>query len=166
MTRRVYFAGAGFSKALNSGYPTLFELSESATHSFKNRYLIGALREHFDQLPIGLSRNAEHLLSYLISDWPWKSSVEEDLDSAVYKAFVYEISQVLAAIQNPPLAPSLQELIQFLFSDHKNTIVSLTYDFLPQRLNALNSRPEIDQNLGALEMHISPDIKPLEKPTR
>lgn len=154
MARRVYFVGAGFSKALNSGYPTLFELSESATHSFKNRYPIGALREHFDQLPIGLSRNAEHLLSYLISDWPWKSSVEKDLDGAVYKAFVYEISQVLAAIEDQPLTSILQDFIQFLFSDDKNTIVSLNYDFLPQRLNALYSRPEIDQNLGELEMHI------------
>ena len=154
MTRRVYFVGAGFSKALNSGYPTLFELSEAATQSFKNRYPIGALSEHFDQLPIGLSRNAEHLLSYLISDWPWKSSVEKDLDGAVYKAFVYEISCVLAIIEDQPLASPLQELIQFLFSDDKNTIVSLNYDFLPQHLNALYSRPEIDQELGDLAMHI------------
>lgn len=112
------------------------------------------MREHFDQLPIGLYRNAEHLLSYLISDWPWKSSVEKDLDGAVYKAFVYEISRVLAAIEDQPLPPPLQELIQFLFLDDNNSVVSLNYDFLPQRLNALYSRPEIDQELGDLAMHI------------
>lgn len=141
MTRRVFFVGAGFSKALNSNYPTLFELSATVATTFKKRYPAGAIREHFDQLPPNLGVNAEHLLSYLISDWPWKSSVERDLDRALYKAFIYEISKALSTIEDQPLALHFQELIQFLFVDEGNTIVSLNYDYLPQKLNALYSRP-------------------------
>ena len=141
MTRRVFFVGAGFSKALNSNYPTLFELSATVVTTFKKRYRRGAIREHFDQLPLSLGPNAEHLLSYLISDWPWKSSVERDLDRALYKAFVYEISKALSSIDDQPIPLHFRELIQFLFDDENNHVVSLNYDCLPQKLNALYSYP-------------------------
>jgi len=154
MTRRVFFVGAGFSKALNSNYPTLFELSATVATTFKKRYPTGAIREHFDQLPVNLGRNAEHLLSYLISDWPWKSSVERDLDHALYKAFVYEISKALSTIEDQPLPLHFQEFIQFLFVDENNKIVSLNYDYLPQKLNALYSRPTEEVMMPGIDMQI------------
>lgn len=154
MTRRVFFVGAGFSKALNSNYPTLFELSDTVATTFKKRYPAGAIREHFDQLPVSLGSNTEHLLSYLISDWPWKSSVERDLDRALYKAFVFEISKALSTIKDQPLPMDFQELIQFLFLDENNTIVSLNYDYLPQKLHALYSRNADEDVITGLDLKI------------
>ena len=91
MKRRVFFVGAGFSKALCSRYPTLSELSASVHESFCLRYKAGAIREHYGELPSGLTADIEKLLSYLYSDWPWKSSVDRDMDRALYKALTYEI---------------------------------------------------------------------------
>ena len=103
MKNRVFFTGAGFSKALCPSFPTLNELSASVVNCFVARNRSGAIRQHFDQLPMGMAQNVEQLLSYLHSDWPWKSSVDKDLDSALFKALIYEISVVLTAIKIQPL---------------------------------------------------------------
>lgn len=133
MKRRVLFVGAGFSKALCSNYPTLLQLSEAVSASFLSRYPSGAIREHLNQLPQGLVADAEQLLSYLFSDWPWKSSVDRDLDKALYKALTYEISNCLGSIPAQPLTEENQRFIHFL-GNANNQIVSLNYDTLIQQL--------------------------------
>ncbi len=133
MKRRVFFVGAGFSKALCAAYPTLLELSTAVSTSFLSRYPSGAIREHYNQLPLGLVRDVEQLLSYLYSDWPWKSSVDRDLDRALYKALAYEISNCISSIPTQPLAEEHQHFVRFLGNEN-NRIVTLNYDTLVQDL--------------------------------
>lgn len=141
MKRRVFFVGAGFSKALCTAYPTLLELSMAVSTSFLSRYPGGAIREHYNQLPLGLVRDAEQLLSYLYSDWPWKSSVDRDLDRALYKALTYEISNCLSSIPTQPLAEVHQYFVRFLGNEN-NRIVTLNYDTLVQDLYSQYSLPK------------------------
>lgn len=133
MKSRTFFLGAGFSKALNPAYPTLAELSASLVSSFKARYPAGAIREHFDRLPSGFDKNVEQLLTYLYSDWPWKASVESDLDKALYKAYVYEIAAALENIPMAPISDDLRMFIHFMRSQSQNKIISLNYDNLIER---------------------------------
>lgn len=152
MRRRVLFVGAGFSKALCSDYPTLLQLSEAVSTSFLNRYPSGAIREHLNQLPPGLVANAEQLLSYLFSDWPWKSSVDRDLDKALYKALTYEISNCLASIPAQPLTEENQQFIRFL-GNTNNQIVSLNYDTLIQQLYGQYFLPK-GEDYSRLRIHV------------
>lgn len=152
MRRRVFFVGAGFSKALCSDYPTLLQLSEAVSTSFLNRYPSGAIREHLNQLPPGLVANAEQLLSYLFSDWPWKSSVDRDLDKALYKALTYEISNCLASIPAQPLTEENQQFIRFL-GNTNNQIVSLNYDTLIQQLYGQYFLPK-GEDYSRLRIHV------------
>lgn len=130
MKRRSFFLGAGFSKALNPAYPTLAELSKAVVSGFRARYTVGAVREHFDQLPQGFEKNIELLLTYLYSDWPWKSSVENDLDNALYKAFVYEIAAALENISMVAIPEPSRQFIHYIRTSDQNSIISLNYDNL------------------------------------
>lgn len=135
MKRRVFFVGAGFSKALCPQYPTLAELSEVVSANFCSRYQSGAIREHYKQLPHGLVADVEKLLSYLYSDWPWKSSVDRDMDRALYKALTYEIYIYLTSIAPRPLPEIHQQFVRFLDNEN-NQIITLNYDILIQQLNS------------------------------
>lgn len=130
MTRRAFFLGAGFSKALNPQYPTLAELTSSVAKSFLERYSSGAIREHFNHLPIGVSFDIEQLLSFLHSDWPWKSSIDRDLDNALYKVLVYEVAVAITDIPNSKISNEYRQFIQHLRVTDTNTIISVNYDNL------------------------------------
>lgn len=162
MKRRVYFVGAGFSKALCSAYPVLTELSKSVTQNFCARYASGAIREHYNQLPATVVDDIEQLLSYLFSDWPWKSSVERDLDSALYKALTFEISKCLSAIATESLSEHYQHLVNFL-ARKNNQVVSLNYDGLLESLYLEYALPK-GEDFSGLRLYVE-DIFDEEKVT-
>lgn len=154
MKSRTYFLGAGFSKALNPAYPTLAELSAAVVSSFQSRYPIGAIREHFDQLPKGFDKDIEQLLTYLYSDWPWKASVESDLDKALYKAFVYEIAAALEEIPMSAIPDEFRMFIHFLRCLDHNRIISLNYDNLIERYRYPESFSRSSIGFGELELQV------------
>lgn len=141
MSQRVFFLGAGFSKAINPRFPTLLELSTSVKANFLNRYQSGPIRERFNEIPFGLDSNVEQFLSYLISDWPWKSSVDKDLDLALYKAYVYEIFIGLRDIVSERPSEEFLDLLKFAADDSLNSILSLNYDDLVEELHRKYWRP-------------------------
>ena len=136
MKRRAFFLGAGFSKALNPLYPTLSELTTSVGTSFLKRYFSGAIREHFNHLPNGITFDIEQLLSFLHSDWPWKSSVDRDLDKALYKVLVYEVAVALTDIPSSKISHEYRQFIQYLRATDTNTIISVNYDDLVEEYRA------------------------------
>lgn len=135
MKRRVFFVGAGFSKALCPQYPTLAELSKIVAANFCSRHQSGAIREHYNQLPPGLIADVEKLLSYLYSDWPWKSSIDRDMDRALYKALTYEIYIHLTSIVPQSLPEAYQQFVRFI-NNENNQVITLNYDTLIQHLHS------------------------------
>lgn len=154
MTTRTFFLGAGFSKALNPNYPTLIELSNAVVSNFRARYPTGAIRQHFDGLPIGFENDIEKLLTYLYSDWPWKSSVEKDLDRALYKVFVYEIADALESIPMVEISQNLRMFIHFLRTVELNRVVSLNYDTLIEQYRLPPGFSTASVGLTGLEIKI------------
>lgn len=154
MSQRVFFLGAGFSKAINPRFPTLLELSENVKTNFLNRYQSGPIRERFNEIPFGLDSNVEQFLSYLISDWPWKSSVDRDLDLALYKAYVYEIFIALKDIDSERPSEEILDLLKFVTDDSLNTIISLNYDDLVEELHRKFWRPTYEGWIAGVTIKI------------
>ncbi len=159
MPKRVYFIGAGFSKAINPAFPTLLELSAGTKAGFLKRHPNGPIFERFRQVPSGLDANIEQLLSYLVSDWPWKTSVDKDLDLALYKALVFEIYLVLSAIQTQKPSELVLDLLKFIADDSDNSIVSLNYDNLVESLHARFWRPSFSAWIQGVEIVIEERYK-------
>lgn len=142
MIRRAYFLGAGFSKAINPGYPTLAELSAIVDRNLRARHTTGAIRAHLDQIPAQLRSDFEQLLSYLYSNWPWKSSADRHLDNALYEALVYEIWIALAHLPLTDISEDQRDFIQFLRVIDSNSVISVNYDNLIEdyKTNARSAR--------------------------
>lgn len=145
--KKVFFLGAGFSKAINEYYPTLNELSGYTISSFTQTYPHGAIREHFDSSPNCLKINIENFLSYLCLKHPWKSPIEQDLDNALYKALINEIALILGNTEKidkteqtkrmPDFQPSddIINLIKYI-NGNKYASITLNYDTLFERITS------------------------------
>jgi hypothetical protein len=148
--KRIFFTGAGFSKALNSAYPTLLELTDWVLRGFHSRHSVGPVREHLNQVPAGLTNDLEQLLSYLFVDWPWKASVDKSLDKALYEALVYEIASCL---KNIALQPVHDDLVGLVHAISAGGHVTLNYDELPQQIRVANP-PRSFWGLGDLRLEV------------
>lgn len=167
MTRRVYFLGAGFSKALNPLYPTLAELSQIVGRNLRLRHSSGAIRAHLDQLPAQLEADFEQLLSYLYSDWPWKTSGDRHLDMALYEALVYEIWNALSSIQLSSISEEHREFIQFLRAIDDNSVISVNYDNLVEEYKSNNkSARDTNHHLGGLTLRIEERFEPSRRTSK
>lgn len=143
--KKVFFLGAGFSKAINKSYPTLHELTNYTISSFTQHNKSGALREHFDNSPHCLKTNIESFLSYLCLKHPWKSSIEQDLDNALYKSLISEISLILGEIEkfdkndqvklipDSIISKNIINLLKYI-NANQYTSITLNYDTLFERI--------------------------------
>jgi hypothetical protein len=136
MVKRVYFLGAGFSKAISTAYPTLIELTEVVLQNFLRRHDGSAIVTHFNSVPKELRGNLELMLSYLFSDWPWKTTAEQELDISLYRHIAYEICLHLSAIKTENVAEEFKIFANYLGS-HNHGIVSLNYDTLLEELSVV-----------------------------
>lgn len=130
---RVYFFGAGFSKAINPKFPTLYELTEVVVNHFLSRHQDSPIAAHYMQVPEQLRQNLELMLSYLFSDWPWKTTADQDLDVSLYRHLVYEIGVYLSSITTTEIATEFQIFANYL-QTHDHGIVTLNYDTLIEKI--------------------------------
>lgn len=129
MVNRVYFLGAGSSKAINNMYPTLIELTDAVTNNFLLRNGDNAIVSHFYSIPNDLRGNLELMLSYLYSYWPWKTTAEQELDISLYRYLAFEICTHLNSIKTEDVSEEFKVFANYLRS-HKHGIISLNYDTL------------------------------------
>ena len=141
--KRVFFFGAGFSKALNPAYPTLIDLTRQVHESFCSRYPDGSLRAHYDQLAEPIRADIEQLLSYLATQWPWKTSIDDGLDSALFNALAFEVASGIRRIKSCEINGEYIRLIRYL-NEHAFGIVSLNYDTLFEDLSKAHVLPKRD----------------------
>ena len=83
MTKRVFFLGAGFSKAIDERYKDLNGLSDEIKNRIGNKK--ESLFVHYQhEIPDTVKGNVETLLTYLSTDFPWKSPKQRLANQALY----------------------------------------------------------------------------------
>lgn len=163
MPKKVFFLGAGFSKAVNGFYPLLkrnpdslkstsLGLTERVLLQFEEKYGNTPLAKHLNELPESLNDNIEELLTFLNTDFPWKSEIQKKQDEALYECLTKEIVEVIDTIdkkKNPNKMHYLFddnleqdninpiELIRYI-NTNRYPVITLNYDTLFEELTLNN----------------------------
>lgn len=132
--KAVFFLGAGFSKAIISGYPTLQGLTQEI-----NKKYIGeknSVTQHFyDEIPKQYKENIEHLLTFLSSNLPFKTEVQISADDALYKDLRNKIASFFKMMQNINLGskPELDLFYNYI-KLYDIPCITLNYDILLEKI--------------------------------
>ena len=129
MTNKVFFLGSGFSKAINSEYPTLKDLTTIVIDNFKKNNAGSAIESHFNEIPSILTGDIEQLFTYLYSNYPWKSGVERHLNKALFKCLKGEVANHLKSIRTIHASPQFSTFLNTIVGG-KTPIITLNYDTL------------------------------------
>ena len=105
MTNKVFFLGAGFSKAVRSHYPLMGELTQQVFERLKKE----SVRKHLDEIPPLVKQDIESLLTYLSTDSPWKTDATKYENKALYSAIVKILSDIFLT---RPLICSISTLLK------------------------------------------------------
>ncbi|MFH0702884.1 MAG: hypothetical protein V2B14_05025 [bacterium] len=147
MGDKVFFLGAGFSKALDNNYPLLIGDNSLTTIVSEKIKANNILYNHFDTIPKSIKNNIEHLFSYLTMDAPWKTEKQKHLDKALFIALTELLTEYLFNLEKREKSGSKQNfdnLAKFII-DNKTPIITLNYDLLLENL-LLNSPSNKDNN--------------------
>lgn len=146
ISKKVFLLGAGFSKAVNSSYPLLQgrdSLTEKVIEKFDESYEKQSLVKHLDELPPVLHKNIEELLTYLNTDFPWKTKTQKKQNEALYEALtnaiVEEINSVPKNLRNMD-----SYLVNFIRQVNKKRypVITLNYDTLFEELTQKYYEPQ------------------------
>jgi hypothetical protein len=133
--KKIFFLGAGFSKAINPNYPLLPELSEKIKTDIigRNRDLFNRYKYICDEI----GENIEELLTYLSSDLPWKTEYIKALDKALYIDITKKISTIISRIDASVDKDTLYKT-RSLFTDfinkNQSLYLTLNYDTLLEKI--------------------------------
>jgi hypothetical protein len=134
MSKKVFFLGSGFSKALDN-YPTLSELSEEIIKKMSGKESIHD--NYTNELLTPLKDNFEHLLTYLSSSLPWKNENQKYSDRALYSIITEKVSSLFLEKAKKTIDNSHKIYLDhkyFFDSFAKNSedisFISLNYDLL------------------------------------
>lgn len=140
MTERVFFLGAGFSKAIDQTFYLLPELSQYISERMCNTQPPinrTHLPELFNKIPFILRQNIEDLLVYLFSDAPWKDMAGKSADLALFYEVIDEISNYFLNKASSPsiINASLWNDFSKKIRDSKEySFISLNYDTLVENI--------------------------------
>lgn len=131
--KKVFFLGAGFSKAINKSYPLMKDLSllvKDKIGQFKP-----VLDTYYDtEIADAMKNNIENLLTYLSSNFPFKNDVQQAMNVALYKAIVKILSDFFIEKSSECFADEvwfrkLDSFADFVVNNNVN-IITLNYDVL------------------------------------
>lgn len=132
MTKRVFFLGAGFSKAIDNGYPLMKELTKEIETKITESPVAG----HYNEIPEIIKKNVESLLTYLSTDFPWKSDTMKYEDRALYEEIIKLISQYFSnlakkSIEQTPISSFSTKLSEYVCNHFDDcNFITLNYDLL------------------------------------
>lgn len=135
MSKKVFFLGAGFSKALNSQYPLMSQITNEILNDFEKK----SINQHYqNEIPTIFKENKndiESLLTYLSTDLPWKSSKVKALDKALYIDITEKIQEYFYNIElrNQTQFTNYTNLANFI-QNNNTTIITLNYDLMVEKL--------------------------------
>jgi hypothetical protein len=131
MSKKVFFLGAGFSKAI-ADYPLMNELSELVTDSLPTR---DSMTTHFqNEVLTSLKKNFEQLLTYLSTDLPWKKVEQVYSDKALYEQITKNIHKIFwdkaweTLQQREDIYNRFESLFAF-FTKHSDEIAFITLNY-------------------------------------
>lgn len=148
--KKVFFLGAGFSKAIDSSYPLMNELAYEVVNNIqadKNE-----LEDYFEnQIPSEIKWNTENLLAYLSADLPFKTESEKFLHRSLYSRITRIISKKFLSIaRNNPYESKtadnelLRLLATYIYNNHENVdFITLNYDILIERIFWTITGPQV-----------------------
>ena len=128
-SNKVFFLGAGFSKAINPAYPLMGALSKQTTDKLADKKDI-LDRYYREDIAAHMKDNIEDLLTYLSSDFPFKDDVQRVTNLALYQAIVQILSDVFLELEKkrnePKVIPNSSECSTALgkyIEKHKGKII-------------------------------------------
>lgn len=150
VTNKVFFLGAGFSKAVNNNYPLMSEL----TQKIFERIGQGSMCQRLDEIPEQVKNDIETLLTYLGTDFPWKNNTKQYENKALYSAILHEISSLFLELETsteytlaykpPEIIVSLAKHI--LQTPNEYNFLTLNYDIFLEHLFGVVSQWKVDYN--------------------
>jgi hypothetical protein len=134
MSKKVFFLGSGFSKALDN-YPTLLELSKEIAEGMSGKN--SSISHYSNEVLLPLKKNVEHLLTYLSSGLPWKNEEQIYSDRALYSIITEKVVSLFleraktTIENNHKIYLEYKELFDFFAQNSENVdFISLNYDLL------------------------------------
>lgn len=137
---KVFFLGAGFSKAIDSRYPVLNELTKYIAE--KVRCDKSSLACHYDNELAGLIKdNVENLLTCLSTNWPWKSAKQKYTNKALYVEITEILGEHFVKLSKNNFTDKkfinmniLPGLLTSIYTDYQNVdFITLNYDMIVER---------------------------------
>ncbi len=141
MAKRVFFLGAGFSKAIDKQYKDLKELSLEIENRIKNKK--DSLYDHYqNEIPGIVKGNIEALLTYLSTDFPWKSPKQKLTNKALYVEITETIQEYFIELSKKDFSEkehinieTLLSFQEFIGKFHADLgFVTLNYDMILERV--------------------------------
>jgi len=141
LNNHVFVLGAGFSKAINSKYPTLKELSKSVDERFLRLAndsgacfdkAATCIANYYFSIPKQIRDNFENLLTYLSSNFPWKTDIESSLDKALYLDILKHLSYELQSL--PEQFDCKWHNLGTFINNTEATCLTFNYDLLLEKL--------------------------------
>ena len=148
MLDNVFFLGAGFSKAIDETYPLMNELSE---------ILFGKDYKDFtyiNNLPTSIKNNTnnfERILTYLSTDFPWKTDYEKLTDKAEFLRLTTKIHDYFWGKARLSTKKYRDNKALWAYILLKNSpIITLNYDLLIERNLELVNKQIENPRLGVI----------------
>lgn len=136
MIKRVFFLGAGFSKAIDNDYPLMKQL----THDVKDRIAKSSVKKHYGEIAKSIKGDIESLLTYLSTDYPWKTDTTRYSNRSLYEEIIKIISQQFSDLARSSVHQNNFENIGFKLIEYVCThtnecnFITLNYDILLENL--------------------------------
>ena len=135
MSKKVFFLGAGFSKAINQNYPLLKNLTDNVNEKLSkasNFY-------HYQELSDDIKSNVEALLTYLSTDFPWKTDVTKYANLSLYHDITKIISDEFKYLAKRHTETQYSEIwnqfAEFIATNSDTySFITLNYDLLLEDL--------------------------------
>lgn len=141
MQANAFFLGAGFSKAIDDSYPLMNELSEILFGRENSKF------PYIKNLPNSIANNVdnfEKILTYLSTDFPWKTDYEKLTDKAEFVRLTTKIHNYFWGKTILSTKKYIENKALWAYILLKNSpIITLNYDLLIERnLQLINKQIE------------------------
>ena len=147
----VFILGAGFSKAIHSGMPSLADLTDEVTKRLQ------ASGHSLPQSLMDLGNNIELWITYLSQRQPWLTEYENDFNKSLAGRIRHQIGAIIgektARASQTEAPPWLNRLIGS-WHHEQATVITLNYDTLVER--ASKNVQATENGNGILAVHMYP----------